>query len=265
MKRLLSVGINKYQNPRQNLRGCLRDSNNISRVLTEIFSFNESRLLLNSSATKSNILDSIHTLVSSSKEGDTAVFHFSGHGCKSLNRQEADMYDECLVSYDHSWRDPLTDDDLREVLSTHKPGVTLILFIDSCYSGGLDDALESRVTFHPPEIKDSLATLSEESKVNTFGRRDTDTHKQRHILITGSGSNTASEERRFGRRHIQGVFTTMLCRNLRHGRFRHPNTFTWHQLYNRLRKNVSKITRTRQIPTIACSDDSLYSLVLPQS
>src|SRR3712207_4242514 len=58
--------------------------------------------LINSNATKKNILNALEQLANKVATGDIVVFHFSGHGqqIQDNNGDEADGYDEALIPYD---------------------------------------------------------------------------------------------------------------------------------------------------------------------
>ncbi len=91
-------------------------------------------LLLNSDATKTNIISQVEWLVSNVQPDDLVIFFFSGHGTYITDPQgeEADGRDEALVSHD---LDLITDDELEILLSGIKVQ-SIIVILDSCYSGG---------------------------------------------------------------------------------------------------------------------------------
>jgi hypothetical protein len=101
-------------------------------------------VLLDSVATKANIIAGLKWLVSSSKSGDSLVFCYSGHGSKvrDTSGDETDGYDEVLCPVDFFDGQYISDDNLRSIFSTLPRGVTLDVFLDSCYSGTATRSLD---------------------------------------------------------------------------------------------------------------------------
>jgi len=139
MKKALIVGINNY--PQSPLRGCVNDANDWNSTLRDKGFTN--LVLLDSMATKSNILSGLNWLVSGAMPrsgaalGDSLVFCYSGHGSKfsDENGDETDLYDEILCPIDFFSGQYISDDDLRSIFLTLPIGVSLDVFLDSCYSG----------------------------------------------------------------------------------------------------------------------------------
>src|SRR6187549_1240177 len=97
-KRALLIGVNKYQIPGADLRGCVNDVKNLKAALTKHCGFPAKNIktLLDAKATKKNIQAGIEQLIKGSKAGDVLVVHFSGHGSNvpDKNGDEADFRDE---------------------------------------------------------------------------------------------------------------------------------------------------------------------------
>ncbi|HMP88236.1 MAG TPA: caspase family protein, partial [Lacibacter sp.] len=105
-------------------------------------------VLRDQQATKEGILNGIQKhLIDKAKPGDICVFHFSGHGQQVYdnNGDEADGYDEALVTYDSPMdyvpgvERHLRDDDfglkLEEVRRKLGDNGELIVLVDACHSG----------------------------------------------------------------------------------------------------------------------------------
>lgn len=141
MKKALLVGLNKYHNPADNLRGCVNDVLHAQKILKALsFEPDNIRLLLNERATKSEILKRLDWLLQT-KAGDTIVFHYSGHGSQVRDRngdELDDHMDELICPYDMDWDNPLTDDILKNKFSKLKDGVRMYLIFDCCHSGTVD-------------------------------------------------------------------------------------------------------------------------------
>jgi metacaspase-1 len=99
-------------------------------------------------ATKAGILTAIQKqLIDKAKPGDVCVFHFSGHGEQvyDTNGDEADGYDEALVTYDAPMEykpgieKHLRDDEfgfkLEEVRKQLGSNGNLLVIVDACHSG----------------------------------------------------------------------------------------------------------------------------------
>ena len=138
-KRALLIGINKYQIPGADLRGCVNDVKNLSRTLTALFGFKKADIitLTDLAATKKAIEAGIRKIAKDAKQGDTVLVHYSGHGSNvpDDNGDEADTRDEILCPSDLDWKDPLRDDWLRKTFDQVKPGVKLTVIMDCCHSG----------------------------------------------------------------------------------------------------------------------------------
>ncbi len=131
MKKALLVGIDAY--PTLPLRGCLNDINGWKTIFSSLGFKIE--VLLNSAAKRAPILAAIDRLLTGAKSGDTLAFCYAGHGSKVKDRNgdESDGYDEVICPYD--WPLYISDDDLRAKFAKIPAGVTLEVFLDSCYSG----------------------------------------------------------------------------------------------------------------------------------
>lgn len=138
-KRALLIGINKYQIPGADLRGCVNDVEDVSSALVDCYGFKKSDItvLTDAAATKKAMQAGIKALLRDSKKGDVAVIHYSGHGSNvpDDNGDEADGRDEILCPTDLNWDDPLRDDWLRTTFDSMKDGVNLTVIMDCCHSG----------------------------------------------------------------------------------------------------------------------------------
>lgn len=77
-------------------------------------------------------------LISGCKQGDSLLFHFSGHGSrqKNYNGDEIDGYDETLCPLDFETEGMIIDDEINATIVRPLPlGVKLHAIIDACHSG----------------------------------------------------------------------------------------------------------------------------------
>ena len=106
------------------------------------------RILRDKEATKQGILLAMQQqLITKAKPGDVCVFHFSGHGQQVMdnNGDEADGYDEALVTYDSPMEydggteKHLRDDEfgfkLEEIRKHLGSNGNLLVIVDACHSG----------------------------------------------------------------------------------------------------------------------------------
>ena len=117
MRKALLVGINRYPDPRNELKGCVNDVRQMAETLKTRYGFpgdGNMRILTDARATTKAILDGLAWLAAGTSPGDSLVFHYSGHGSQVPDKHgdEADRLDEILCPYDLDWDHPLTDDDL---------------------------------------------------------------------------------------------------------------------------------------------------------
>jgi hypothetical protein len=138
-KRALLIGINRYQIPGADLRGCVNDVKDLNAALVEFHGFKKSDItvLTDAAATKKAMQAGINKLVRDSKKGDVAVLHYSGHGSNvpDDNGDEADGRDEILCPTDLNWDDTLRDDWLRKAFDGLRAGVSFTVIMDCCHSG----------------------------------------------------------------------------------------------------------------------------------
>ncbi len=131
MKKAICAGINNYPGVSNDLNGCVNDVNDWASFL-QLNGF-ETKIILNSSATRNNLLNGLKNLVAEAQADDVIVFSYSGHGTNVVDTSgdEEDSYDEALYVYDGT----ILDDELREIIRETKAGVHLVIISDSCFSG----------------------------------------------------------------------------------------------------------------------------------
>ncbi|MET0517066.1 MAG: caspase family protein [Nitrospiraceae bacterium] len=149
-KRAVLIGINRYQVPGSDLRGCVNDVNNLQKVLTQYHGFagKDITVLTDLKATKKAMEAAIQKLVAGTKKGDVLLLHYSGHGSNvpDDDGDEADKRDEILCPTDLDWKNPLRDDWLRKTFDKLKAGVSLTVIMDCCHSGTNTRAIQ------PPDV-----------------------------------------------------------------------------------------------------------------
>lgn len=197
MKKAICVGINNYPGLTNDLRGCVNDANDWANLLE--FAGYQTEIILDSDATRQNILDALDNLLTSAVPGDEIVFTYSGHGTSvaDTSGDEINAYDEALYVYDGI----LLDDELREVIGKMNPATHLVVISDSCFSGTItrvqrDDPATPRYVETgkiPPNAKLKKRFLSEEEMIEILLSGCTDSEYSYDAQINGrwNGAMTA--------------------------------------------------------------------------
>ncbi len=150
---LFSVGINTYQSKQiPPLSACVRDVLLFQKTLLELnfLKPNNCLTLCNEAATRTQIVSSFRTHFSRLKDGDIAIFHFSGHGSWEMTDPAfiAAGYEppggknETLVCHDNGTVEGynIADKELRLLVAeiqAKKKRSTFIAFFDCCHSGSM--------------------------------------------------------------------------------------------------------------------------------
>jgi hypothetical protein len=132
MKKALIIGINAY--PTAPLQGQVNDANAWNSTLLNKGFTNS--VILDSGSTKAAIMSGLDWLFTGAHSGDSLVFCFGGHGSRLSDGSgdEADQYDEILCPVDFPAQ-YINDDEIRAKFGALPAGVTLDVFMSTCYSG----------------------------------------------------------------------------------------------------------------------------------
>ena len=135
------IGISDYiESTTNDLQFCHRDALDWASYLEERgYSVT---LLLNHSATKDGIISAIQGVEGRTVKGDTLLFVYSGHGFGTEERQYIAPADTESFSDENDISDLL----LRALLMTSRSERRLV-FLDSCYSGGMREVADSNTLF----------------------------------------------------------------------------------------------------------------------
>jgi hypothetical protein len=145
IKKAVLIGIDYINTPNM-LYGCQNDINNMRKILIDKYKFNPTNIYALTDSgfkpTRINIINSINWLLSNIRNGDTLLFHYSGHGSSinDISNDETDKRDEVIVPLDYQQNGVITDDWLYQNMSRRIPaGVRLFSFFDCCHSGTMCD------------------------------------------------------------------------------------------------------------------------------
>jgi hypothetical protein len=147
-KKALCVGINEFKNySYQNLRGCVNDTKDMSKVLKGLgFQDSEITILTDGQATKKNIMSNLESMVKDAETGklDYIVWTHSSHGSQASDKSgdEDDHLDELFICHDLAesggeWDENtvISDDECANLFSRLPENVLLEVFFDTCHSG----------------------------------------------------------------------------------------------------------------------------------
>lgn len=212
MKKALLVGINRYPDPRNELKGCVNDVRQMEGTLKTRYGFpgdGNMRILTDARATTEAILDSLAWLTAGASPGDSLVFHYSGHGSQVPDKngdETTDRLDEILCPYDLDWKHPLTDDDLAAACAGVPRGALLTVILDCCHSGtGLRDFVLSGNLHYlasltrPANLEHSGRTISRGDFVRPRGIPPSDA-PDRHRCLPHPETPNPTRPRRAARR-----------------------------------------------------------------
>ncbi len=145
----LLVGINKYPDPRNSLRGCINDILDMEHFITvqnKVYPSHQIKKLTDKDATKKNILLQLEWLLEGAEAGDQLLFHYSGHGaqlpCKILSsgiKEEVDGLDEIICPYNFDGTDAsaIRDNEFGALFARIPKGVHFVWISDSCHAEDL--------------------------------------------------------------------------------------------------------------------------------
>jgi hypothetical protein len=238
--RALLVGINNYKGDNK-LEGCKNDVSNIKKKLLSLGCFNI-KTLLDENATYEKILDSLTTMLTDSISSDLIFFHYSGHGGYEIDNSLDEKNTNCdqnIVDVDLK---PISDDVLKSIIAKHlKPNVTLVVLVDSCFSGSV---LDLRYQY--------MDTLNNDNYVENMNHSET---RGNVIMISGCTDMQKSEDVMINNM-FQGAMTWAFLKVLNNS----SNKITWRQLIINMRNNL-KEKGYSQIPQI--SSGSIMELDSP--
>jgi hypothetical protein len=134
----LFAGISDYQPPNTDLQYTAEDATRIRDALIRGGGMRaeDAYTLVDSDATVGNVASAIRDIARRMQPDDTFVMFYSGHGGQITRSDgptasDPDAMDETLALYDGD----LLDDELRELFDEIERG-TVLLWLDSCFSGG---------------------------------------------------------------------------------------------------------------------------------
>lgn len=229
-RKALCVGINTFKNfPSAALQGCVSDAESMTLLLEKLLGFASTDIttLVDSKATKANIMARLKEMVKGAKDGRYTylVFSLSSHGTQipDLSGDEPDRADEAFCPHDLAQKgdqwDPariIADDELRDLFVQLPQDVLLEVYLDTCHSGtglkAIDMLLDRRPRFLPPPSLEAFKQV-EGKHHRTTSRALLEKGMTHHILWAGCRADQTSADARIaGGWH--GAFTYYFCKEM---------------------------------------------------
>ena len=248
----LLVGINEYNDPRNNLKGCVRDVDAILDYFRTHFNNKNQRflpqVLTDQEATRTNIIAGFEHF-NNAKDGDICLFHYSGHGSQCPSPEEFSHLDvngkhQTLVCHDSripGGRD-LLDKELSYLIwkSTKDKDIQFVAMMDCCHSGS-----NTRNDYVRTRRFSSAAKISNPIK-DYFGFEYYSQNKAgqytppvgHHILLSAAHAKETAKEV-FSNGKPGGIFTFCLLDLLKEVN----NQISYSELINRIRIRIKNKVR----------------------
>ena len=260
-KRALCVGINEYQHlPQATLQGCVNDSRNMQKLLTEFMGFGsrDITVLTDAQATKANIMSNLKSMVADAKAGKLShlVFSLSSHGTQlpDISGDEPDRVDEAFCPYDlkvagNQWdkNHIIADDELYNLFTQLPQNVLLEVYLDTCHSGtgvkAVDLLLDRRPRFLPPPSLEAFEQV-ENKKPRGLHVALLEKGITHHILWAGCRADQTSADAFIGGAW-NGAFTYFFCKEV----LACKNKLSRNEILAKVRADL-KAARFTQIPQL---------------
>ncbi|MEM6805874.1 MAG: caspase family protein, partial [Bacteroidota bacterium] len=133
---LLLIAINEYAGNFSPLSNCIKDAEDVSKVLLENYNFEEAHVLrlYNEDASIRNIFDTLRAYAEKLGEDDSLVIYFAGHGDEDKILEEGYWIPQNAKQNErHGWLDNTRLVGILEKIKAHH----ILLLVDSCFSGTL--------------------------------------------------------------------------------------------------------------------------------
>ncbi|MGI8786871.1 MAG: caspase family protein [Pyrinomonadaceae bacterium] len=197
-RKALCVGINDYPYAGNDLNGCVNDAKAWAETLNKHFDFaaGDVKILLDSQATKKNVIGELKNLLAGATAGDHLVYTNSSHGSYVADKDgDEETYDEIICPHDIS-DNQIVDDDLRGLFKNLPKDVSLTVILDNCFSGtatraavsdilpGLKTPDDRRVRFLSPALR-GLPVLENPWKAKPKSQIKYPESKMNEVLLSG--------------------------------------------------------------------------------
>jgi uncharacterized repeat protein (TIGR01451 family) len=130
----LIIGIDNYSGEWPKLQNAVNDARGVASTISQKYTFQYMKTLLDKDATRDNILREFEWLMSNVKENDNVLIYYSGHGeyIESMDKGFWVPFDATSKSISKY----ISNEDIRAFLSGIKSKHTLLV-TDACFSGDI--------------------------------------------------------------------------------------------------------------------------------
>lgn len=143
------IGVDDYEHLPK-LTGAANDARDLARALEGLGA--EVELLLNSEATRAQVMAAFQRQARRAGPGDLFVFTYAGHGLQedeAIPGDEVDGKDETIVFSRFDWKaeragERLRDNEIGALLQTIDPAARALIVVDSCHSGTMTRDVDLR-------------------------------------------------------------------------------------------------------------------------
>jgi hypothetical protein len=234
----LLVGINKYPDPQNELRGCINDILDMEHFIAEtnkVYGKENIKKLTDKQATKKEIVTQIKWLLEGAQAGDQLLFHYSGHGAQApthYSKLEPDGLDEIICPYDFDGSNGTTlrDKEFAQLFAGITKGVHFVWISDSCHAEDLSrdlqmpgepqyryfNGLAQMNKIMGNEKRENQERMNEVNEVSAFESYDAATIITAPLngaLLSACASHELSADAYINNR-FNGAFTHYLIKNL---------------------------------------------------
>lgn len=213
-KKALLIGINYLDSPTNALNGCINDVINMRNMLIDAYGYDSTNITVlredtDNKPTRTNIINSLTSIIAQSKNLKEIWIHYTGHGSQinDVNRDETDNLDEIIVPLDYAENGVITDDVIFNIIKNSKCPTMLIF--DSCNSGTICDLMWNFNATSPTQVTavKTNNTLIQNPNIFCFsGCKDTQTSAEIYNRYSqqscGAISNAISECLRFNKHNV---------------------------------------------------------------
>ncbi|MCC5946207.1 MAG: caspase family protein [Bernardetiaceae bacterium] len=260
------VGIDNYKSVSP-LNGCAADAQAMQALLQKRFSSEELELqvLINAEATRAAIIAGFRKHLARAKQGDTAFFHFSGHGSRESSPVEFHQFfpekkNETLVCYDS--REPggmdLADKELAVLIqevAQNQPHIAVSL--DCCHSGS--GTRNAKLGKKRQAEKDGNNRKIEDYADGYYAQQLKNTGKIEipaapHITLSACSNTQVAWETKENR----GLFSTVLLDILEN----ESSNLSYGRLFERIQTRIKQIDNSQTPQVDAYGNESVYKTFL---
>lgn len=282
-RKALLVGLNNFAQI-SGLRGCHADVTNWRSILKTYYGFSnhDIRVVLDSRATRDEVISRLSWLQDGSKPGDKLFLQFSSHGTQIRDRDGderlKDNLDECICLYDMSWNSGYwLDDELQSFLESLHDDTLCEVIIDTCHSGVSNTTSPSYIELKEKGrntniagryVQPPLDILMRSEGESLFSKRFTtglealknrervqvvnDTKKEApdYVVWSGCKENQTAADANIPNKGFNGAFSYYTCKHIRASN----GDISRKDLIKRVCNSLSHYGYT-QIPELTCHPD----------